>query len=342
MTAVGKIFVFLVLIFSLLQGGLVIMLYTARTPWAAYASELLKQNQVSRANADQFKAEAEKKETEKVAAVAAKDKEITKLQEELKAKADQLADLRATEKKWDTEKTTIRETEKALQSDVKRRQDETEQLGMTLKTQLDKNKELVDQNNTLRQEKTTADIKANAFKVRNDEMVAKLEDMAREIARAKSPLAAGPGGKAGTGKNPPPENVEGLIRQSDPSGLVKITIGSDAGLVKGNTLEVFRLSTIADQSKYLGTIKIIDVSADRSGGTADGPHGRSGAGRRPCRQPHPRRELTGTRPNAFHVRVNGRAEEREVEQWPEREPKTPPRRDRKHALMPGSDYCCWP
>ncbi len=274
MTAVGKIFVFLVLIFSLIQGGLTIMLYTARTQWAVQNTDLQNQLKVARANADQFKAEAEKKQTEKDAAVAAKEKEAKNLQEEVKAKADQLADLRATESKWVTEKITIKETEKALQSDVKRRQDENEQLGMTLKTQLDKNKELVDQNNTLRQEKTTADIKANALKVRNDELVAKLEDTAREIARAKSPLAAGPGGKAGTGKNPPPENIEGLIRQSDPSGLVKITIGSDAGLMKGHTLEVFRLSTIADQSKYLGTIKIIDVSATEAVGQ---PMGRMAA-----------------------------------------------------------------
>jgi hypothetical protein len=67
------------------------------------------------------------------------------------------------------------------------------------------------------------------------------------------------------GRNPPLENIEGLVKTFQ-GNLVKITIGSDAGLVKGNTLEVFRLSSIPDQSKYLGTIRIIDVSATEAVG----------------------------------------------------------------------------
>jgi hypothetical protein len=60
--------------------------------------------------------------------------------------------------------------------------------------------------------------------------------------------------------NPPLENVEGVIREVDPSGLVRISIGSDAGLVKGNTLEVYRLNTQApSESRYLGRIKLLDV-----------------------------------------------------------------------------------
>jgi hypothetical protein len=266
MTAVGKIFVFLVLIFSMIQGGLTVMLYTARTQWAVQNADLVNQLKVARANADQFAAEKKKADTDAAAALAAKDDQVKKLQEEVKAKSDQLADLQATEQKRKLEQATDKATLESIQADLKRRQADVEQLRATLTTELEKNKQLVDQNNTLRQEKVTAEIKANALAVRNSEMEAKLQDLAREIARAKSPLAGGPGGKTGTGKNPPAENVEGLIRQSDASGLVKITIGSDAGLVKGNTLEVFRLSTVADQSKYLGTIKIIDVSATEAVG----------------------------------------------------------------------------
>jgi hypothetical protein len=73
---------------------------------------------------------------------------------------------------------------------------------------------------------------------------------------------------AAAGKNPPAEGVEGLIKQVDPaSGLVTITIGSDAGLAKGHTLEVFRLSPTA---KYLGTIRIIEVTATRAVGRPQG------------------------------------------------------------------------
>jgi hypothetical protein len=56
-------------------------------------------------------------------------------------------------------------------------------------------------------------------------------------------------------KNPPANPLEGTIMNTDPSGLVTISIGSDAGLAKGHTLEVYRLAP----SKYLGTIRILEV-----------------------------------------------------------------------------------
>jgi hypothetical protein len=70
----------------------------------------------------------------------------------------------------------------------------------------------------------------------------------------------------GTGspsKDPPdekssaPSNIDGAIKATDPqSGLVTLSIGSDAGLRKGQTLEVYRLKP---QPTYLGPIQIIDV-----------------------------------------------------------------------------------
>jgi hypothetical protein len=69
------------------------------------------------------------------------------------------------------------------------------------------------------------------------------------------------------GKNPPPENVEGVVNSVDSSsGLVTISIGSDAGLRKGHTLEVFRLPADPKQSKYLGTLRILEVSAKEAVG----------------------------------------------------------------------------
>jgi hypothetical protein len=63
-------------------------------------------------------------------------------------------------------------------------------------------------------------------------------------------------------RNPPPENVQGVIKQVDSSGLMTISIGSDAGLSKGHTLEVFRFTGSGpSQSKYLGTIRILEVKA---------------------------------------------------------------------------------
>jgi hypothetical protein len=60
--------------------------------------------------------------------------------------------------------------------------------------------------------------------------------------------------------NPPPENVEGLIEKVERSGLLQLTIGSDAGLSKGHTLQAYRLSSVPSQSKYLGIVRIVEVT----------------------------------------------------------------------------------
>jgi hypothetical protein len=58
-------------------------------------------------------------------------------------------------------------------------------------------------------------------------------------------------------KNPPADNVEGTVTKVDAkTGLITVNVGSDDGLQKGNTLEVFRLSP----AKYLGTVRVIQVT----------------------------------------------------------------------------------
>lgn len=65
------------------------------------------------------------------------------------------------------------------------------------------------------------------------------------------------------GKNPPKGRVEGLIRKVDASSLMTISIGSDAGLTKGHTLDVYRLGPTP---RYLGTIRLIEVTPTQAVG----------------------------------------------------------------------------
>jgi len=80
----------------------------------------------------------------------------------------------------------------------------------------------------------------------------------RELARAKNSGTPGVVVARKPGEaNPPPDNAEGRIRSIDQGGnLLTITIGSDAGLARGHTLEVFRLGP---NPKYLGTVEILEV-----------------------------------------------------------------------------------
>jgi hypothetical protein len=85
-------------------------------------------------------------------------------------------------------------------------------------------------------------------------------------------------GRASTSKesldqeSPAPSNIEGAIKATDSqSGLVTLDIGSDAGLRKGQSLEVYRLKP---QPTYLGPIQIVDVRPTEAVARRTGePHG---------------------------------------------------------------------
>jgi hypothetical protein len=72
----------------------------------------------------------------------------------------------------------------------------------------------------------------------------------------------GPAG--GQPVTPPPEHLEGTVQQVDlKNGLAVITPGSDAGIVKGAKLAVYRLEPRPD---YLGDIEILRVEPHQAVG----------------------------------------------------------------------------
>jgi hypothetical protein len=60
-------------------------------------------------------------------------------------------------------------------------------------------------------------------------------------------------------KNAPTEDVKGIVTQVDSTNnLLKISVGSDAGLARGHTLEVYRVND--KQAKYLGRVRVVEVN----------------------------------------------------------------------------------
>jgi hypothetical protein len=263
MTAVGKILVFINLIFSLIVGGFVIAVYTARTHWESEYKKLEARYTVAQASeraaqsaTDEAK-RAAKAETDKVKA------DMARVQADLEMQITANNDLR--KKNNDLVKQTNKQgaVSSAQLADVTIRQADVDQLRKTLKDETEKNAKLVDENAHLRGEAVTAQVQAKSLKDMNLRLEKQIQDMARDMTRAGRGTATA--ANRATGQNPPPESVEGLIKTMDPTGrLVTLTIGSDAGLSRGHTLQVFRLSPIPSQSKYLGTLRIIEVSATQA------------------------------------------------------------------------------
>lgn len=104
---------------------------------------------------------------------------------------------------------------------------------------------------------------ASSFQRRNEQLEKLNLDLSaeNEDLRVKLNDKRGGYGVAGERKDavvpvPPPNDVEGVVKQVSPEGLVSISLGSDAGLLKGHTLEVFSLSP----TQYKGRITIVEVS----------------------------------------------------------------------------------
>lgn len=257
MTTLGKILVFVNLVFSLLVGGLIVTVYVTRTNWKFNYDKLAKMYEVSNANANAYadkvleielkcKTEAEQAATQLDAAK----KEIAQLQTDVKTKGDALE-----AKKLESEKSsglTGVSTE-----ELNRRKLEV----ATLQKQLeDRNKVVSDLEvkiKDFRDKAVAADIAAKSAQDRAGQMLQQIQDLNKQNEQMRVKSANAGTSTGALVKRPPPEDIEGVILDTDPkTGLVTISIGSDAGLSNGHTLEVYRLKP---EPKYLGTIRILDT-----------------------------------------------------------------------------------
>jgi len=103
-----------------------------------------------------------------------------------------------------------------------------------------------------------------ALKGRVDKLEADLAEVVKELTRLKA-KAGGAGPAKGKDPDAPP-NLQGEVTKVD-GDLMTLSAGSDSGLVKGHVLEVFRRGAAP---KYLGRVRIIEVSPKQSVGQAVG------------------------------------------------------------------------
>jgi len=288
MTAVGKILVFFVLLFSLAVGFIAVLNYSVRVQWAANYEKLRVRVEVAEASRNTYQVENDRlvKDREKLNArlteLAGKAVELKSSEEVADQVARALADAQKQirDQRAEVERLTLARAAAEKKSsqqevvattsleDVKRRQADVEKVRETLDAETKLNTSLVKEKNELRDRAVAAEIQSKSLRDINARLEATVQEMARDMARIKSNTGSSGGSGVARNTNPPPENVEGLIKRTDPnSGLVTLSLGSDAGLVKGNTMEVFRLGATP---KYVGRIKIINVTATEAVGQPAG------------------------------------------------------------------------
>jgi hypothetical protein len=259
MTIFGKILVFLNLVFALIVGGLLMVDFLTRANWQdAYNKQ---KNQALAVDADRAQVLDEYKsaKTDYDANLQKKDNDIAALRAQLDVANRKAATLEQT-------LNTIKNKQNADNADVTAigagnaaRKKQVEELEKTVDTLRAEKLAIIEEKNAERRARIQADVDAKTFKSRNLELENVVREMQRALTRATSGAGTVVSRKKGE-ENPPADNVEGQIVTVDSEdNLVKLSIGSDAGLIPGHTLKVFRLDPIPERSQYLGVIEILQV-----------------------------------------------------------------------------------
>jgi len=262
MTVLGKVLAILNLVLSLFVGWLIVVSYVTRTNWHNAWAEVDKQVTVARQDANTYKAEADEAKG-KIKTLA---DELKAANEKMKSN-EELAAVRVQEltRKLDLEGAKYKVEQAgagAMTSETSRRQSEVGTLSAQLVAVQDKLKSKEKEAEDSRAAAVEAQIAANSERERNNNLLEQNEKLTRDLQKALQ--NGGANGLASAHKNPPAENVDGVIKATDPqSGFVTISIGSDAGIQKGNTLDVYRLRP---DPLYLGVIEILAVRSNEAVG----------------------------------------------------------------------------
>ena len=257
MTVLGKILAILNLVLSLAVGALIVMTFVGRTNWHQAYLNMENQVNVSKADALAFKKEMEdaKGEKAKTEDQLAKYKQAT--DKEKAALNDQLNDLGDKLKRASAEIGKHVASQAAADQELQRRAREMDHLRTLVATRDDELKKKEKSVNDMRAAMVEATINYNAERERNERLLQENERLNRDNRQIRQVTSTTSLRREAPKKNPPAEDVGGRVMRTDPqTGMVTINIGSDLGVNKGNTLEVFRLNP---DPKYLGTIEILGV-----------------------------------------------------------------------------------
>ncbi len=183
MTAVGKILVFLNLVFSLVVGAFIIMIYLARTHWVDEYNKLGAQNKVLAASEAAYKNESVKVQQDAADKVAKALADLKNTQADLQAEVVLNTQIKKDLEDLKKKSTQQNSVASLSMTEVTKRQEDVGKLRDTLKKETDLNVALIKKNNELTDLATVAVIEKKAVQDQNSRLEAQLQQLARDMAR---------------------------------------------------------------------------------------------------------------------------------------------------------------
>jgi len=268
MTVLGKILVFVNLVFSLLTAGLIVMVYSTRTNWNAAYKKQADTVAIVRAQQEaEFKA-AQETLAAKQGQVDALDREKASLNNQLTKERADLTAARQEAEAYKSAQSSGAQATQAQADELKRRKDEVDRLTALVSEREQKITDIDRQMAKLRDEKVSFQIQYESAAARNKDLLKQIQDKDQELANYRAQVGGTRGGVTpAQARTPLPEDFRGSIR-SIQGDLATITPGSDAGAAIGAELQVYRLSP---RPEYLGTMIIQAVTPHEAVGRLQGP-----------------------------------------------------------------------
>jgi hypothetical protein len=276
MNTVGKTLVVLNFLFAVVVGAFLVVDFATRTSWKNEYEKLKGQMQVVSAERQQWADDSSKQRgNTKTQAM-----ENDKLKDQMAMDdAKHKAELAGYEAKLTEKDIKLKDADITLQktlSDLQRSlASEATQKGVIA----DREKTILalqDENKKLRTEAISYQNVANQVQERNKELLDQVQKLGNKVARQKAAVSTSAEGTRIDARyndaNPPNTMVKGKIEKINPedSTLVQLSVGTDHGVNKNNTMEVFRTSPAP---KYLGMVRIVDASPHHSVGRLIVPPG---------------------------------------------------------------------
>jgi|DewCreStandDraft_4_1066084.scaffolds.fasta_scaffold43874_2 hypothetical protein len=268
MNLVGKIFVMLIFVFSILFMGISIAVYQTHKNWrdVIFRSQPDPTDPVNKPIGLKFQLDEARKKLENL--TAERNRLETELQTEKATRRQVLAKLESELAEVRRERDQLALQEADLRQKASDADANVRKLSQTLDARLveiDRLRKDINDAREMRDQKfqQVVELTDQLHQAQGELERLKLQNLmlARQFAKARDvlmrndlPLELPPDGQ--------PPRLDGVVLASSANGLVEISLGSDDGLLKGHRLEVFRRR--GGESKYLGRIEVLQVLPDKA------------------------------------------------------------------------------
>ncbi len=258
MNLVGKIFVVLITVMSIVFMSFAMAVYATHRNWRDEVvnpeTGLQKKLATEQLRFKELTDELAKKTNEWNAEKTAKTQALAKLETELNVKSTELADRK--QKQDDLEK-----SERALAAALSTTQTNATDYRKSLETLRGDILAAQKERDSHFDEVVKKTDELNQSENEREQLRLRNVELAKDLAKADALLRKQGMDKSRDYSAVPPD-VEAVITATPGANMVEISLGSDAGLMPGHVLQVYRLG--GGQSAYVGRIEVIKTTPDRS------------------------------------------------------------------------------